>query len=203
MRPSISFTLTVLSAAGVAACSTQPVAVTPVTATVAVVPAGPAIVVPPTTVVGAPAAAHLSAADQQFNAVAAGGNYEVAAARTALARAASQPVRAYAQMLLDQHTRANADLLALVSSKGHRIGTEMPAQLQQKISTLSRLSGDAFDREFVRMTGVQDHMATIAAFEQSRGAVADNDLRAFIDRTLPGLRTHLQQAQDLAGRMAG
>jgi len=127
----------------------------------------------------------------------------VAAARTALARAASQPVRAYAQMLLDQHTRANADLLALVSSKGHRIGTEMPAQLQQKISTLSRLSGDAFDREFVRMTGVQDHMATIAAFEQSRGAVADNDLRAFIDRTLPGLRTHLQQAQDLAGRMAG
>lgn len=95
------------------------------------------------------------------------------------------------------------ELMTLVSTKGHRIAPALPAPLQQKVNTLSGLSGPAFDREFVRMAGVADHMAAINAFEQGSRTVADRDLQAYIARLLPVLRTHLQQAQDLAGRMAG
>jgi putative membrane protein len=158
-----------------------------------------------TTVMGATTpAVTFTAADTQFIAVAAGaGMYEVEAARLALTHATMPQVRSYAQMLLDQHTAANKELMALVGNKGHRVAPGLPGELQMKINTLSGLKGDAFDREFVRMTGVQDHMAAIAAFEKSRASVSDTDLRAYIDKSLPVLRTHLQQAQDLAGRMAG
>lgn len=101
------------------------------------------------------------------------------------------------------HTANNNELMTLVSTKGHRIAPALPAPLQQKVNTLSGLSGPAFDREFVRMAGVADHMAAINAFEQGSRTVADRDLQAYIARLLPVLRTHLQQAQDLAGRMAG
>lgn len=198
MKTTTTYTMTILSVAALAGCSSQPVATVLAPATVAVAPAPV-----PTAVLGAPAVP-FTAADTHFIAVAAGaGMYEVQAARLAHTRAASPQVRSYAQMLLDQHTAKNKELMALVGHKGHRLAPGMPAELQQKVDTLTGLSGARFDQEFVRMTGVQDHTATIAAFERSRAEVSDADLRAFIDRTLPALRSHLQQAQDLAGRMAG
>jgi putative membrane protein len=152
----------------------------------------------------ATAATPLAAADLQFVAIAAGaGMYEVEAGRLAGTRAADAQVRAYGAMLVTHHTANNNELMALVGTKGHRIAPGLPAPLQQKVTTLSGLDGAAFDREFVRTTGVQDHMAAIAAFEQGRRTVTDRDLQAYIEKTLPALRAHLQQAQDLAGRIAG
>ncbi|GAB3645565.1 DUF4142 domain-containing protein [Ramlibacter alkalitolerans] len=200
MNTPLSTSLSLLCLATLAACSTPRVATLQTPATIVVAPT-PA----PTTVLGATApVVKFSASETQFIAVAAGaGMYEVEAARVALTRASDPQVRSYAQMLLDHHTANNRELMTLVGSKGHRVAPGLPTELQQKVSTLSGLSGPAFDREFVRMTGVQDHTAAIAAFEQGRRTVADRDLQAYIDKTLPTLRSHLQQAQDLAGRMAG
>ena len=200
MKISLSLSLAIVSVAALAACSTQRVVTVPASTAVLVTPA-PAT----TTVLGATApAVQIPAADSQFIAVAAGaGMYEVEAARLALSRASMPQVRSYAQMLLDHHTANNRELMTLVGSKGQRVAPGLPSELQQKVSTLSGLSGADFDREFVRMTGVQDHMAAIAAFEQGRRSVSDRDLQAYIDRSLPVLRSHLQQAEDLAGRMAG
>ena len=203
MNTTLSITL-VLSAVALAACGTQRVTtVSSAPATVTTVSTVPAVA--STAVIGAqPAAARLSADDLQFVAVAAGaGMYEVEAARLAATRAANAQVRGYAQMLVEHHTANNNELTTLVGSKGHRIAPGLPAPLQQKVAMLSGLNGADFDREFIRNTGVADHRAAIAAFEQNRTKVDDRDLQAFIDRTLPTLRTHLQQAQDIAGRMAG
>jgi putative membrane protein len=167
--------------------------------------AGPATTTAATTTTTTTSAAMpLVPADVQFIAVASGvGMYEVEAGRLAASRAGSPQVRAYAQMLVDHHTANNRELMTLVQAKGQRLAPGLPAPLQQKVATLSGLSGAEFDRQFVRMTGVQDHTAAIAAFEQGRGSVSDRDLRAYIDKTLPSLRSHLQQAQTLAGSMAG
>jgi putative membrane protein len=204
MKHSLSITLA-LSSLALAACATRTVAVAPVpgpttVTTVSTVPAASS-----TAVIGAqPAAARLSSADLQFVAVAAGaGMYEVEAARLAATRAANVQVKTYAQMLVDHHTANNNELTALLAKKGQRVAPGLPAALQQKVTMLSGLNGADFDREFIRNTGVGDHKAAIAAFEQSRGQVSDPDLQAFIDKTLPTLKSHLQQAQDIAGRMAG
>lgn len=201
MNTSISIALAVSAAAMLAACGSPPRTTTM---------GGPAVVTAPATTVvttaPAPAAAatRLPAADQQFIAVAAGaGMYEVEVARVAVSRASNAQVRSYAQMLLDHHTANNRELMTLVSTKGHRVAPGLPAPLQQKLTRLSGLSGAEFDREFIRTTGVQDHTAAIAAFEQGRSSVTDRDLRAYIDKSLPVLRQHLQGAQTLGGQLAG
>lgn len=194
MRTSVSLSLSVLAAAALAGCAAHRVEMG----------APAAVVTNPATVVVTPPVVKLSSADLHFVALAAGaGMYEVEAARVALSRASDPQVRSYAQMLLDQHTANNNELISIMQSKGHRIAPGLPAELQQKVSKLSTLSGAAFDQEFVRMTGVADHKAAIAAFEQGDRSVTDRDLQAYIDKTLPALRSHLQMAQDLAGRMAG
>ena len=152
----------------------------------------------------APVPARLAAADLQFVAIAAGsGMYEAEAARVASSRANDAQVRGYVQMLLDHHTASNDELMALLSAKGHRVAPGLPPSLQARITTLSGLTGAPFDREFMRTTGVQDHMAAVAAFEEGRRTVADRDLQAYIDKTLPVLRSHLQEAQNISGRLAG
>ncbi len=158
-----------------------------------------------TTTTTAPAAVvRLSPADVRFVALAAGsGMYEVEASRVALSRAADPQVRAYAQMLVDHHTQNNNELVAIVTAKGQRIGPALPPELQQKVNKLSGLSGAEFDREYIRTTGVQDHRAAIAAFEEGRRTVTDRDLQAYIAKTMPVLRSHLQHAEDIAGKMAG
>ena len=157
-----------------------------------------------TSMAAGPSAMQLSAADLQFVAVAAGaGMYEVEAGRVAASRASDTHVRAYAQMLVDHHTANNRELMSLVRAKGHSLAPGLPPSLQQKVSTLSGLSGQALDREFVRTTGVQDHRAAINAFEQGRRSVTDRDLQAYIDKTLPVLRQHLRDAETLAGTLAG
>lgn len=169
--------------------------------------AGPSTVATTTTTTTTrtePAPSRLAAADLQFVAIAAGsGMYEVEAARVASSRANDAQVRGYVQMLQDHHTANNNELMALVSAKGHRIAPGLPPALQAKITALSSLSGAPFDREFIRTTGVQDHTAAIAAFEEGRRTVVDRDLQAFIDKTLPVLRSHLQEAQTIGGRLAG
>lgn len=196
MHISLSIGLSVATAAVLAGCGTP---------LHTAMMGGPAVAPAPATITAvAPAAARLAPADQQFIALAAGaGMQEVETARVAVSRAGSPQVRSYAQMLLDHHTANNRELMTLVSTKGHSVAPGLPPAAQQKVTTLSNLSGAVFDREFLRMTGVQDHAAAIAAFEQARTRVSDPDLRAYIDRSLPVLRQHLQAAQSLGGQLAG
>jgi putative membrane protein len=199
MKTQPSLALTILACAALAACASP----RNTTATLGG-PATPAVVANSVRTQLALAPAGLTVDEQSLVAVAAGaGLYEVEAARLAVSRAQDPQVRAYAQMLVHHHGANNNELMGLVNSKGHRIAPGLPAALQQRVATLQALSGAEFDREFVRWTGVQDHLSAIGEFERRRATVVDRDLLAYVDRTLPALRSHLQQARELAGRMAG
>jgi putative membrane protein len=148
--------------------------------------------------------ARLAAPDLAFVALAAGTDmYEIQASRLAQTRATNAQVRSYAQMLEQHHTATSNELMTLVRAKGATPPTALPADKQARIDQLSRLSGAAFDREYIRMTGVQDHQAAIGQFEQASRTLADRDLKAFAEKSLPILRQHLQQAQGIAGQIAG
>jgi len=65
------------------------------------------------------------------------------------------------------------------------------------LSKLQNQSGAEFDKAFVRMA-IKDHKKDIAEFERARTDVNDAQLTAFIDKTLPTLRNHLQMAESAA-----
>ncbi|MDB5899659.1 MAG: hypothetical protein JWP41_3261 [Ramlibacter sp.] len=152
----------------------------------------------------APQSARLSAADAAFVATAASNDmYEIQVSRLALERGSSAQVKNYAQMLVNHHTASSDQLMTIVRAKGMTPPAALPADKQARIAELSRLQGAEFDRQYIRVSGVQDHQTAITIFEQASRTLADADLRGFATNTLPVLRQHLQGAQNIAGTLAG
>lgn len=60
-------------------------------------------------------------------------------------------------------------------------------------------TGAAFDRGFIDAQ-VKAHQEAIALFEKQAKDGDDNDLQAFAEKHLPGLRSHLKQAQELQSK---
>jgi putative membrane protein len=137
--------------------------------------------------------------DRQFITAAAGnGRYEVQVSRLAMYRAASPQVRSYAQMLVDHHTLANNELMDLVRARGMRLPGTLPRDKRTKLDRLASVSGGEFDRMYIRFVGIEDHQADIALFERASREVRDPELRAWANKTLPVLRSHLDAAHSLS-----
>jgi len=157
---------------------------------------------------GAPAvvaATRLNAFERDFAIKAAAqGFYEVEVSRLAAERAVKPAVRAYAQMMVNQHTQANNELVALMSAKGVAPPKGLAADKRTKLHRLASLPPSAgFDSGYVRVVGIEDHRTNITVFERARRESKDRDLLAWIDRTLFALRNHLAAAQSLAGTLEG
>lgn len=204
--------LTTAPAAGVA-LGAGPATVTPATPVIlATAPAAPAAAVvvtpaPAAVVATAPAAqprVPVAAADLSFASAAAGhGIYEAQVGELALQRAQHPEVREFGRMMVNDHRKANSELVTLMREKGVVLPTTMQPAMQAKLTQLSTLSGEAFDRAFIRMVGLQDHSVDIAMFEQASRSVADAELRAWATRSLPVLRKHHRSAERIAAVMEG
>jgi putative membrane protein len=63
------------------------------------------------------------------------------------------------------------------------------------------LGGAEFDRKYAD-TMVDEHEKAVSLFE-SHANSTDADVKAFVDKTLPTLRHHLQMARDLKNKLSG
>lgn len=163
-----------------------------------VLAAGCADTPPPPPVPGA--ASQFTTAEREFVLHAAvDGVYEVQAAQLAVSRAVDPRVRSFADRLATEHLQKNGELNVLMQAKGMTVPPNLPADKLAKLQQLAALpAGPAFDVEFVRMVGVQDHLADIALYERASADAVDPDLRAWIGQTLPMLHAHLAAAQSIA-----
>ena len=65
---------------------------------------------------------------------------------------------------------------------------------------LSKLTGEAFDRAYVEEM-VKDHRKDVKAFEQQAARAKDPVLKAWVDKTLPTLREHLTEIENIAAKV--
>ena len=147
-----------------------------------------------------PAASALTATERSFmTRAAASGLYEVEVSTLATQKAASPAVKAYADMLVRHHTEANSELMKIGSQQKIALPArvQLPANKQAVIDRLSKLSGAAFDRDYLRTVGIADHQADIKLFEQASRSTRNPALKAWVDKNLPVLRQHLSQAQQI------
>jgi putative membrane protein len=144
----------------------------------------------------------VSSSDRKFAMTAAmGGMAEVEMARLALTKASSDAVKQYAQKMIDDHTPANAELMQIASSKGLTLPTAPDAKHRAMMAKMEKLSGAAFDREYVMMAGHKDHEKMEKLFRDESMRGRDADLKAFAAKTLPVVQQHLQMARDLHTQM--
>jgi putative membrane protein len=142
-------------------------------------------------------AAALNSADRRFVMEAAmGGMTEVELGRLAAERGSSDAVKQFGQRMVDDHSRANSELMQLVSGKGITLPTALDAKHQAMVAKMSRLSGAAFDSAYAKEM-VKDHNKAVALFQREATGGADADLKAFAQKTLPTLQEHLRMARAL------
>ena len=142
--------------------------------------------------------AKLSGQDKSFLKDAAeGGNAEVAGSQVALSQSSSADVKTFAQMMVDDHGKANTELMGLAQQKGVKV-PDAPSMMQKgEIKMLSQRKGASFDQHYADSIGVKAHQNTIKLFQKEVDKGTDPDLKAWASKTLPTLQHHLEMAQSL------
>jgi putative membrane protein len=146
----------------------------------------------------APSTANLPAPDADFVTKAAeGGLFELQVAKLAVDKATDPAVKAFAQMLLDDHTVANDKLLQIAASHSVPLPAAVSDAKKKEIDQLAKLSGAEFDRQFIKSVGLSDHKHDILEFEKASRTSKSEDVKSFAHTTLPTLKKHLEAAQKL------
>lgn len=125
------------------------------------------------------------------------GHAERSAARLAITKARHPQVQAFAQRMIEEHTRIGEELVVLATARNYKPPTE-PSMLQKgKEMVIGGMADDTFDRRYVHQMGVEAHQDTIRLFEKAASEARDPGIKAFAVKHLPGLRQHLETARDL------
>jgi len=144
-----------------------------------------------------PAAARVDEASSEFLVKAAdGGLAEVEAGKLGEQKATNQRVKAFATMMVSDHTGANAEVKTLAASRNITLPTAPSEENQKKAAKVNEKTGKEFDKAFMDMM-VDDHKKTIDLFEKAENNCKDEEVKTFIRNTLPKLRMHLNSADSI------
>jgi putative membrane protein len=108
----------------------------------------------------------------------------------ALERAANADVKRFAQQMVDDHSKANQELMALASQKGMTLPNTLPIPAQATLSALSGVTGEEFDKCYVH-DQIAAHIQAVGLFEAEAKRGQDPQLKAWAAKTLPALKEHL------------
>jgi putative membrane protein len=123
-----------------------------------------------------------------------GGLAQVQLGQLAEQKASSQAVKNFGQRMVTDHSQANEKLMGIASADGVTLPTSLDAKDQALYDRLSGLSGDAFDRAYMRAM-VNDHKQDIVEFQRASQTAQDQAVRSFASMTLPTLQDHLHAAR--------
>lgn len=143
----------------------------------------------------------VSSGDQEFlDKALLGGFVEVQTSGIAVTKAQNEEVRAFAQKMISDHSKANKELKELGKEKGATLIGGTGSEEQKEMADLSNLSGAAFDKEYVKRM-IAAHEKDVAVFQKQADGGTDAGLKRFAAETLPTLKMHLEMIKDIQGKL--
>lgn len=125
---------------------------------------------------------------------------EVKLGELGLAKTANAEVKAFAQHMVDDHSKANSELKTISDSKNVTVSSEPTMMARAKSKMMDAKSGADFDKAFAEAM-VEDHKKAVDAFEKASNEAGDADVKAFAAKTLPTLKNHLTMAEELKAKI--
>ena len=119
------------------------------------------------------------------------GLFEVQSSQLAMSRSQSQ-VRSFAQQMVQDHDRANRELMALAQANNMPMTPRMNERHQGMLDQLAAAgSGPAFDQRYMQQQAMA-HDEAVTLFSNYAQNGDNPQLREFARRTLPALQQHQQ-----------
>ena len=145
-------------------------------------------------------AGDLSQADRRFVMKALdGGMAEVQIGKLAKERGSSDKVKEIGRTLIEDYSKLNERLKGIAAGKGLRVPVDPDAK-QMQTGRLSTLTGEDFDREFLRRQ-LRYHEEDLREFQQAAQKSEAPDVKSFASDMLPTLRKRLDAIRGAAQGM--
>lgn len=143
--------------------------------------------------------AHAAQGDDFLDRASANGIAEIETARMALETSQAEDVRAFAQRMLDDHTKSRQDMARLAKEKNLPLSDEATLMNKAKAMILELRDGEDFNEAYAN-NQVVAHEQTIELYRDYLKKGQNSDLKQFAEKMLPTLEEHLQQAKQLQTR---
>ena len=141
-----------------------------------------------------------AATDNDFvDNAAAGGIAEIETSRLALEKSQSADIKAFANMMITDHAKAN-DELATIAKKNDIEVPDTTTLVKQAKEKILDMRDESFDAAYAN-NQVKAHEDTIELFKKQANTVTDDkikgatELKGFAQKMLPGLEKHLAMAK--------
>lgn len=140
-------------------------------------------------------------ADSKFAMGAAhGGAAEVAMGKLAAEKASDPDVKAFGQQMVDDHSKANDQLMGVAKDESMTLPSDMNAKQKAMYAKLKGLSGASFDKAYVKGM-VMDHEEDVAEFKKEADSGSDPKIKDFATQTLPVIQGHLEKIKTIQSKM--
>lgn len=139
--------------------------------------------------------------DANFIVDAVAGNYAgIKMAQMALTTSTSAQVKDIARMLEADHTKMLNELKGYATKNGISIPMEESQEAKNNMKDLSEKNWNDFDKKWCSLL-VNKHEKTISSFEDRWNKTEDTELKDWINKTLPGLKSHLEMLKEHEEKM--
>jgi putative membrane protein len=125
---------------------------------------------------------------------------EIKMGQLAKQRATNAEVKSFAQMMIDDHTKANNELAQIAQRMGVTPPKDVAPYHRAAMAGMSRLSGMEFDMAYIKGQ-LGDHALTLDLLEMQENSGKDPELRQFAARARPVVQKHYEIARELEEKM--
>ncbi len=126
---------------------------------------------------------------------------EIETGRLALDKTQNPQVRRFAQQMIEDHTQALQEMQQLGQKKQMSVPTETDFQHKAIATALRLLTGETFDKQYIRQVGVNDHRRTVDLLTRMQQSARDPELQAHAGKMLPIVQRHLAMAREMHQQM--
>lgn len=118
---------------------------------------------------------------------------EVKLGQLAQDKSSNARIKAFGEMMVRDHSKANDELKALAGKKNVTLPAKIGDAHQKKYDDLSKKSGKDFDKAYINAM-VDGHEAAVSDFKKQTDN-SDADVKEWVNKTLPTLQMHLDSAR--------
>jgi putative membrane protein len=125
---------------------------------------------------------------------------ELRMAQLAVGKAQDSEVRQFAQQLVTDRTRLQAEWNTMASSNGMTLGNGLGKKHQSKLKELQKKSGKDFDKAYLTMT-VRNLKDYLDYLQKEGRAAKTTQVRQLVDNDIPVLQNHFTTAKRIGAKV--
>jgi predicted outer membrane protein len=115
-------------------------------------------------------------------------------------KALREETRSFAGMLVNDHTKANVELVSLAAAKGVELtGLRVEKDVSMQMN-MEQVRAEDFDKQFLVLM-IRGHEACVKNSKRASIDAVDNDVKALAEKMLPSQQMHLVKAKELSSEL--